>query len=75
MHAEEVLLNVVGTVELLPADVAVEWFFVLVDVLVAREQVASVGSVWTVAAAVALLRVGSHVGVSLSVRYRGWLRI
>lgn len=75
MHAEKVLFDVVGTVELLPADVAVEWFFVLVDVLVAREQVSSVGCVWTVAATVAFLRVGRHVGVPLSVRHQGRLRV
>lgn len=53
MHAQKVLLDVVGAVELLLADIAVEGLLVAVNVLVAREQIPSVCSVRTSAAHVA----------------------
>lgn len=53
MHPQEMLLDVVGAVKLLLADVAVEGLFVAMDVLVARKQVPSVGGVRASAAHVA----------------------
>lgn len=42
MHAQKMLLHVIGPIELLQAHVTMEWFLLLVDVLVAREQIATI---------------------------------
>lgn len=42
MHAQEMLFHVIGPIELLQADIAMEWFLLLVDVLVPREQIAAI---------------------------------
>lgn len=57
MHAQEMLLDVVGSIELLLAYIAVERLLVAVDVLVAREEISPVGGVGASAAHVALARV------------------
>lgn len=42
MHPEEVLLHVIRPVELLQAGIAVEWLLLLVDVLMAGEQISTI---------------------------------
>lgn len=54
VHADEVLLYVVGPVELLLADIALEGLVLAVDVLMAGEQVLAVGRVGAVLAVVSL---------------------
>lgn len=69
MHAQKVLLDVIGPIELFQAHIAMERLIVLVNVFVTREEVTSIGGIRTIGAAVSLLdatlavaSVGSVVG-------------
>lgn len=70
VHAQEVLLNVVGAVELLLAQIAVEGLLVPMDVLVAREQVASVRGVGAGAARVSFAVARDRARASACLRAR-----
>lgn len=54
VHSEEVLFDVIRSVELLLTDVALEWFLVSVDVFVPREEISPVCCVRAESAAVSL---------------------
>lgn len=62
VHAQKVLLDVIGAVELLEAGIALEWLLVLVDVLVPGVQIPAVRRIRTVGAGVPLLDVNSVGG-------------
>lgn len=57
VHAQEVLLDMIGAIELLEAGVALEGLLVFMDVLVPGVQIPSVRRVRTVGAGVSLLNV------------------
>lgn len=59
VHAQEVLLDMIGSVELLEAGIALEGLLVLVDVFMSGVQIPPVRRVWTVRTGVTLLDVHS----------------
>ena len=48
VHPHEVLLDVVGSIELLVTDIALKRLFIPVDIFMAVEKISSISSIWTV---------------------------
>lgn len=63
VHAKKVFFDVVGPIELLLAQIAVEWFFVAVNIFMAREEIPAVGRVRARGAGVALPAVAAALGL------------
>lgn len=63
VHAKKVFFDVVGPIELLLAQIAVEWFFVTVNIFMAREQIPAVGCVRARGAGVALPALAAALGL------------